>query len=239
MNLTVAPQQTLLLDADDTLWENNIYFERAIAAFISFLDHASHSAEEVREHLDSVERRTIAERGYGTQSFRLSLIKCFEELSTTPVTADQHARIMSFADSIVSADVALIDGVRSALLQLGRQHRLLLVTKGNRLEQLEKLDRSGLASFFTAVEVLPEKTAAAYREIARCHSCSPRLTWMIGNSPRSDINPALEADLHAVYIPHPATWTLEKEPLAKPRSTQRLMLLSRLDELPEALAKLR
>src|SRR5664279_5734363 len=94
------PGQTLLFDADDTLWENNIYFERAISAFISYLDHRVHTPDEVREHLNHVERRTIAAQGYGLKSFRKSLITCFEQLTDKPVTPEKHERIVSFAKSI-------------------------------------------------------------------------------------------------------------------------------------------
>src|ERR1700685_84459 len=90
--------QHLLFDADDTLWENNIYFERAIAAFISYLDHRVHTDEEVREHLNLCERATIAEHGYGLQSFRRSLIACFEQLSDTEITPERHARIVAFTE---------------------------------------------------------------------------------------------------------------------------------------------
>ena len=235
MRLPCPVRQTLLLDADDTLWENNIFFERAIAAFISFLDHASHSPAEVREHLNAIELRTIAERGYGTESFRLSLRRCFEELSPAPPTADQHSCIMRFVDAIVTSKIELIDGVREALEALGREHRLILVTKGNRLEQIEKLERSGLAPLFTAAEVLEEKTAEAYRELSRRYACTEGCTWMIGNSPHSDINPAIAAGFHAVFVPHAETWMLENEDLMIPPRGQHLLHLERLGDLPARL----
>ena len=109
---------TLLFDADDTLWENNIFFERAIAAFISFLGHTEHSPAQVREHLNHVERHTVAERGYGTESFRVSLLRCFEELVNAPATGLQHRQIMRFVDSIVEAGVVLLPGVADALQHL-------------------------------------------------------------------------------------------------------------------------
>ncbi len=229
--LDQADPQTLLFDADDTLWENNIFFERAIASFITFLDHAEHTPAEVREHLNRIERRTVAERGYGTESFRLSLIRCFEELSGAPAAEHQHRQIMSFVDAILEADVDLIPGVEPALQQLARRHRLLLVTKGDDLEQREKLRCSGLAPLFTAIEVLTEKTPDAYREIVCRHACDPARTWMIGNSPRSDINPALAAGLHAVFIPHADTWILEHEQLSPPPPGQRLLQLKAIAEL--------
>src|ERR1019366_10254832 len=85
--LRQPPGQTLLFDADDTLWENNIYFERAISAFISYLDHRIHTPDEVREHLNTCERATIANHGYGLRSFRKSLIACFEQLTDQRVTS--------------------------------------------------------------------------------------------------------------------------------------------------------
>ena len=231
MNSANGSQLTILLDADDTLWENNVHFERAIAAFISFLDHTTHTPDETRQRLNAIERRTIAERGYGTESFRISLVRCFEEISQNPPTGSQHTSIMRFVDAVVSAEVELIGGVEQALVLLANDHRLILMTKGNRLEQLEKLERSGLATLFTAAEVVPEKTAAAYGDVGRSYGCDPRRTWMVGNSPRSDINPALEAGFHAAFIPHPATWVLEQDELQEPPAGQHLLILTRLDEL--------
>jgi putative hydrolase of the HAD superfamily len=96
----VAAGQTLLFDADDTLWENNIYFERAIASFISYLNHRQFSPEQVRERLNHVEHATIRANGYGLKSFRQSLVRCFEQLTDAPLTPDKHARIVSFANAI-------------------------------------------------------------------------------------------------------------------------------------------
>ncbi len=135
--------QTLLFDADDTLWENNIYFEEAIAAFISLLDHRVHTPEQVREHLNTVERATIAAHGYGLRSFRRSLVTCFEQLTEALVTQETHRRIVLFVDSIADHEIELLPGVDRTLQQLAERHRLLLVTKGDRTEQLDKLERSG------------------------------------------------------------------------------------------------
>jgi putative hydrolase of the HAD superfamily len=229
--------QTLFIDADDTLWENNIYFERAIAAFISYLDHRVHTNEEVREHLNLCERATIAQHGYGLQSFRRSLIACFEQLSDTPSTPElrdrQHARIVAFTDAISTAEIELLAGVEATLRDLTQRHRLILVTKGNLEEQTDKVDRSGLRSFFSAIEVLPEKTAAAYRELATLHSCDPTATWMIGNSPKSDINPALAAGINAIFIPHDFTWILEHELVDRPSGHTQLLELRTFADLTQ------
>jgi putative hydrolase of the HAD superfamily len=223
--------QTLLIDADDTLWENNIYFERAIASFISFLDHHVHTPEQIREHLNACERATIAAHGYGLQSFRRSLIDCFEQLTESSITPDRHAQIVSFTDAIASNQIELLPGVDNTLHELSQRHRLIMVTKGSLVEQTDKLERSGLRPFFTDIEVLAEKNASAYRGIIAQHGCDPRSTWMIGNSPKSDINPALAAGLHAVFIPHDFTWVLEHEVVDTPAETERLLELGSFTDL--------
>jgi putative hydrolase of the HAD superfamily len=230
-NLLSRPSgDTLLFDADDTLWENNIYFERAIASFISYLDHKVHTAAEVREHLNRCEHATIAAHGYGLRSFRRSLVNCFEDLSGS-VTDQQHQRILGFADSIAHHEIELLPQVAETLAHLSNRHRLILVTKGDPVEQTGKLERSGLAPHFTAVEVLPEKHDEAYLALSAHHRCDAARTWMIGNSPRSDINPALRAGLHAVFIPHDFTWVLEHETVEQAPEGQHLLKLKSFQEL--------
>ncbi len=224
--------QTLLFDADDTLWENNIYFERAIASFISYLDHRVHSAEEVREHLNRCERATIAAHGYGLTSFRRSLIDCFEQLTDHPITPAKHERIVTFAQSIADQEIELLDGVPETVAELATRHRCILVTKGDPVEQQDKLTRSGIEHHFSAVEVLAEKTTDAYEALIAHHACDVGTTWMIGNSPKSDINPALAAGLHAIFIPHDHTWVLEHEVVHAAPDGQCLL---RLEAFPELL----
>jgi putative hydrolase of the HAD superfamily len=201
--------QTLLFDADDTLWENNIYFERAIAAYISYLDHLPHTPEQVRLALNQAERETILSHGYGLTSFTQSLITCFERLTAAPVSEHQIAQIRSFAQSIAEHEIELLPGVAELLPELASRHRLILMTKGSQAEQADKLARSGLAQYFSAVEIVAEKNPAAYSEVVARHQCAPHSTWMIGNSPKSDINPALASGLHAIFIFHKDTWVLE------------------------------
>lgn len=230
-DIPYPPGQTLLFDADDTLWENNVYFEQAISSFISYLDHRTHTPEEVREHLNHVERSTIKAQGYGLKSFRKSLIKCFEQLTDKPITPEKHDRIVSFTNSIAEHEIELLPGVESTLPDLAARHRCILVTKGDDAEQRDKLRRSGLASHFAAVEVLHEKHHDAYRELAHLHECELERTWMIGNSPKSDINPALAAGMNAVFIPHGFTWVLEHEVVNQPPKDQCLLELAGFADL--------
>jgi putative hydrolase of the HAD superfamily len=231
LNLRRTANQTLLIDADDTLWENNIYFERAITSFISYLDHRVHTPEEVREHLNRVEHATILTHGYGLHSFRRSLIDCFEQLTDAPLTPEKQRRIESFAQSIADQEIELLPSVAPTLADLATRHRLIMVTKGDLTEQTGKLERSGLAHHFTAVEVLPEKHGDAYRFLASHHACEACNTWMIGNSPRSDVNPALAAGLNAIFIPHDFTWVLEHEVVNQPPDGQYLLELAAFADL--------
>jgi len=217
------PGQTLLIDADDTLWENNIYFERAIAAYISYLDHLPHTPEQVRQALNQAERETILSHGYGLTSFTQSLVACFEKLTAASASEHQKAQIRSFAQSIAEHEIELLPGVAELLPELAARHRLILMTKGSQAEQADKLARSGLAAHFTAVEIVAEKNAAAYAEVVARHACAPHSTWMIGNSPKSDINPALAAGLNAVFIFHKDTWALEHAEIAAAPEGQTLM----------------
>jgi putative hydrolase of the HAD superfamily len=206
--------QTLLIDADDTLWENNIYFERAIAAFISFLNHHQYTPVEVREVLNQVERDNIVRHGYGIHSFAHALVDTFERLSVEPITPELHQKISRFAHEIADHPVEIITGVPETLEYLAPRHHLILMTKGNIVEQTGKLERSGLREFFAIAEVVAEKDAPTYAAMVEKYELEPAATWMVGNSPRSDINPALQAGLNAVFVPHSDTWVLEHEEIS-------------------------
>jgi putative hydrolase of the HAD superfamily len=225
--------QTLLIDADDTLWENNIYFERAITAFISFLNHHEYSPAEVRQTLNAVERETILAYGYGLTSFTRSLVTCFTRLSPSPVTENKVQRILSFARSIAEQEIELLPGVAETLNELAARHRLILMTKGDQAEQADKLTRSGLAAHFSAVEIVAEKDPATYRAVIARHELTPHTSWMIGNSPKSDINPALAAGLHAVFLFHKSTWVLEHATLDPAPEGQHLLELDSFVKLGE------
>jgi len=225
--------QTLLIDADDTLWENNIYFERAIAAFISYLNHHEYSPEEVRSALNAVERETILAHGYGLTSFTRSLVACYERLSPGPITEHNILRVRSFARHISEQEIELLPGVAETLADLANRHRLILMTKGDKAEQADKLTRSGLAKLFSAVEIVAEKDPPTYRAVIARHELTPHSSWMIGNSPKSDINPALAAGLHAIFLFHKSTWVLEHASLNPAPQGQHLLELDSFAKLQQ------
>src|ERR1700758_554394 len=191
MGMASNGAQTLLIDADDTLWENNIYFERAIARFISFLNHHEYSAEQVRELLNDVERENILTHGYGLHSFAHALVGTFERLSVESVTPELHERIHAIAHTIADHPVEFLPDVPATLGDLSSRHHLIMMTKGAIAEQTGKVERSGLKDYFAAIEIVAEKDEPTYRSIVAKYDLASDRTWMIGNSPRSDINPAL------------------------------------------------
>jgi putative hydrolase of the HAD superfamily len=228
-----SSRQTLMIDADDTLWENNIYFERAIANFISFLNHRHFSAAQVRQKLNEVEHESIVKLGYGLHSFAAALVATFERLSVEPLTPALHETIHGIAAAIAEQPIELLKHVSPTLDALRSRHRLLLVTKGDVAEQTGKVERSGLKPYFEAVEVVAEKNAESYHAIVGKYALEPSTTWMVGNSPKSDINPAIAAGLNAVFIPHADTWILEHAELCTAPEPQKLLTLERFHLLSE------
>ena len=222
---SIPSRQTLLIDADDTLWENKIYFERAIAEFISFLNHRAYTPAQVRDVLNDVERDCIVRHGYGLHSFAHALVDTFERLAVEPITPALHETIHGFAHAIAEHPIEIIAGVPETLAYLRERHHLIVMTKGNITEQSGKVERSGLKPYFSAVEIVAEKDEPTYRSIQDKYGLAPDVTWMVGNSPKSDINPALAAGLNAVFVPHDNTWVLEHEEVAEPQSGARLLVV--------------
>ncbi len=203
--------QFLLIDADDTLWENNIYFERAFEEFVDFLDHSSLTPGAVRDVLDEIETANNKIHGYGSLNFARNLRQTYEHLAERPVREEDLRTVMGFAERILECPMEVIEGVADTLAYLASRHDLTLFTKGHPDEQKLKIDRSGLGGFFNHTAIVKEKDAAAYICLVAERGMDLERTWMIGNSPKSDINPALEAGLNAAFVPHAHTWVLERQ----------------------------
>ena len=222
-------RQNLIIDADDTLWENNIYFERAFEEFVAFLDHSSMGPREVRDILDEMEQANARIHGYGSLNFGRNLTQCYRHLTEREIREDDLETVMGFAARILECPMEVIPGVRETLSYLAERHDLTLFTKGHVDEQKLKIDRSGLDGFFQHAAIVKEKDAAAYRRLVAERGMDAAMTWMIGNSPKSDVNPALEAGLNAVFVPHAHTWVLEKQDLMPGKG--RLLVLERFEDL--------
>lgn len=205
--------RVLVFDADDTLWENNVLFERVIDDFLDWLEHPTLDRVEIRAVLDDIERANAVAHGYGSKVFLRSLGECLERLRERPATERERREIDELAAALVGHTVELMPGVAQTLDDLATRHELLLLTKGEREEQQRKLDASGLLRHFRAAHIVWEKDVDTYRWLAVEHGFDPADAWMIGNSPRSDILPARAAGLNAVFIPNENTWVLEHDEL--------------------------
>ena len=224
-------RQHLIIDADDTLWENNVYFEEAFDEFVAFLDHSALTPDQIRAVLDEIELANAKIHGYGSVNFGRNLRQCYRHLAEREVCDGDLDRVMGFAERILECPMELLPGVVETLEYLVTRHGLTLFTKGHPEEQKLKIDRSGLGIYFGHTAIVKEKDTGAFRRLTAERRLDPEHTWMIGNSPKSDINPAIEAGLRAVYVPHPRTWTLERQDLCP--AGGRLLVIERFSELRE------
>ena len=225
-----------IVDADDTLWETETFYQRAISDFGDLMATLDFDRAEAKRTLDVVERERVLLTGYGPQAFAQNMVVAYERLCENqrrPAVQDVAARVLEIGQTVVEFPINLLEGVAETLPWLAARFRLFLLTKGDRAAQEDKLNRSGLAHFFEAVHIVPEKDARVLRELIARHGLAPQQTWMVGNSPRSDINPALEAGIRAVHIPHTCTWVWEQAELVAP---ERVVVLNHFGELTELFA---
>lgn len=221
-------RQYLLIDADDTLWENNIYFERAFHQFCDFLDHSTLSRDQVRAALDEIELVNAQIHGYGSANFGRNMIQCYQHLVERDIAPADAEYIVEIARRINDHPLEIIAGVPDTLGYLSARHDLILLTKGDPQEQQRKIDLSGLAPFFRTTLIVKEKDPPTYRRVVEDQTLPEYRSWMIGNSPKSDINPALKAGLGAVYVPHVNTWHLEHQEFVQ---QERLHVVERFADL--------
>ncbi len=228
--------QCLIFDADDTLWDNNVYFERAIAEFLELLGPRVSDRGRVRSLLSTlIETEIIPQRGYGTRHFTFALAETCRRACGEKDGAGILRAIERIGDRLVNHPVPPLPGVASTLEVLRSHHRLMLFTKGDPEEQFGKLRRSGLRDYFDLAEVVEEKDTLAYQELISRHRLRQDATFMIGNSPRSDVLPALAAGLWAIFIPHPHTWEMEDHEV---RPHPRLLCADSIRQVPSLVSGL-
>lgn len=224
-----APQN-LIFDADDTLWENNIYYEEVRAAFLELTDQLDVPRLEVEKRIDATEQKNIKLYGYGSENFIRSLRETYLDFARDRNHIEQTLKfIESLGSKLYDFRIDLLPYVVGTLEALKPRHRFFLLTKGDPREQTSKLQKSKLGHHFEHVEVVTEKNVDTYERLVAKHGLDKAITWMIGNSPRSDINPALEAGLGAVYVPHAVTWHFENTALHT--DFPRLLIVDRFSDL--------
>lgn len=224
MNIT-----TVGLDADDTLWHNETIFRLTQDRFVALLaDHADHATLMAR--LAETEKRNLRLYGYGVKGFTLSMIETAMELTGGEAPASVVREILAAGREMLAHPVETLPGVDEALAALSESYRLVLITKGDLLDQERKLAASGLGDLFAAVEIVSEKDRQTYDRVFARHGTGPHEAVMAGNSMKSDVLPALEAGAWAVHIPYVITWA--HEVAEAPAAHERYGALSQISELP-------
>jgi putative hydrolase of the HAD superfamily len=195
-------------DADDTLWHNERLFLDVQARFLELVGRHTDS-EIIEQRLYETEVSNLGHYGYGVKSFTLSMVETAIDLTDGRITGTEVAEILQLGREMLLAPVDLLDGVRDVVEALGDTHDLMILTKGDLLDQETKIARSGLGDFFTYVEVVSRKDRGTYEDVLASHGVRPPEFVMVGNSLRSDILPVAEMGGHAIFVPYESTWEHE------------------------------
>lgn len=230
------PITVVALDGDDTLWHNETRFNVTQGELRDLLRRHLPDAD-VDAHLAETEMKNLAMYGYGVKAFTLSMIETAIELTKGKIPATDLEVILGWGKRMLMEPTELLEGVETALLQLGKRYDLLLITKGDLFDQESKLARSGLAGLFLGVEIVSEKNVDSYRRILERRGIKPEEFVMVGNSLRSDVAPVLELGARAVHIPYHVTWHHEHLPEESlpPEGWNRIDTITELPRLLETL----
>jgi putative hydrolase of the HAD superfamily len=224
---------TVGLDADDTLWHNETIFRLTQDRFVALLaEHADRATLEAR--MAETEKRNLRLYGYGVKGFTLSMIETAMELTGGEAPASVVREILAAGREMLAHPVETLPGVDEALAVLSESYRLVLITKGDLLDQERKLAASGLGDLFAAIEIVSEKDRQTYDRVFARHGTGAHEAVMAGNSMRSDILPALDAGAWGAHIPYFITWA--HEVAEAPGDHQRFGALSNISELPAWIA---
>ena len=226
----------IAFDADDTLWHNESLYNMTQSRFAELLA-PYHPPQEVEQRLYETEVRNLNFYGYGVKSFTLSMIETAIELSEGRVCGKEIQEIINFARWMLNEPIELLDGVEQTVVDMSKKYTLMVITKGDLFDQESKVARSGLADYFTHVEIVSEKTPEVYRMLLEKHNIAPEQFLMAGNSVPSDVLPIVDIGGQAVHIPYHITW--QHEIVANnPTKPQDYFTLERISQLPGLIAEI-
>ncbi|WP_299354896.1 HAD family hydrolase [uncultured Shimia sp.] len=221
---------TIGFDADDTLWHNERFFRITQERFAELLADFV-PQDHLEERLLEAEKRNVGHYGFGIKGFVLSMIETAIEVTEERVPAAVIAELMQAGREMLRHPIELLPHVRETVEALSNSHHLILITKGDLLDQERKLAQSGLGEMFDWVEIVSHKTPEVYATTFERHGDGAARAMMVGNSMRSDVVPAIDAGSWGVYVPHGLVWELEKA--EKPEDHSRYVEIQALDALPD------
>ena len=226
---------TIAFDADDTLWHSERVFklteERFAALLADYLD-----SEGLSRRLLETEKRNLDFYGYGRKGFVLSMIETAIDVTDGKVPTAILKDLIDLGRDMAAHPIEILPDVRETLEAVAERYRILLITKGDLLDQEQKLARSGLGELFQAVEIVSDKSPLTYRRIFTRHGDGPERSMMVGNSLKSDVVPAIEVGSWGIFIPHPLTWALEHTDA--PKDAPRFRQIERIAELSRLLTEI-
>ena len=201
--------KVIAFDADDTLWENEIYFRDAEKKFSKLLTCYESEAKVLSELLHK-EINNLSIYGYGVKSFMLSMIECALELSNSKLNGETISEILNIGKEMLGKKIVLIKDIEEVLKLLSKKYKLIVATKGDLLDQEKKLQNSGILKYFHHIEIMSEKKEDNYKKLLQHLNISPKHFLMIGNSLKSDVLPILKIGGQAIHIPFHTTWQFEE-----------------------------
>ncbi len=220
-------------DADDTLWHNERFFRMTQERFAGLLADYTDS-DHLHARLLAAERRNLGRYGFGIKGFVLSMIETAIEVTDERVPARVIAELIAAGQEMLAHPIELLAGARAAVEALADSHPLILITKGDLLDQERKLAQSGLGDLFHAVEIVSDKTARTYEQVFARHGAGAERALMAGNSLKSDVLPMIAAGGWGVHVPHELTWALEHD--QPPEGEPRFRSLAGIADLPALIA---
>lgn len=200
---------TIAFDADDTLWRNEEIFMKAQETFINMLT-PYHDKEYISSHLGDIQIRNLSVFGYGIKGFTLSMIETAISLSEGRISGREIHDIITLAKEMVAAPIHLLPDVVDTIQALKGKYQLMVITKGDLLDQESKLARSGIADLFDYIEIVSDKNPQSYLSILNQYQIQKDSFLMLGNSMKSDVLPLLDIGVKAIHVPYHSTWAHEE-----------------------------
>ena len=227
---------TIAFDADDTLWKNNSHFNITEETFVQLLQEYSNT-KDLRSQLLEIEIKNLDFYGFGVKGFTLSMIETAIKVTQGRVPTKIIAQLLDLGRELLRYPIELYSGVFEVIQELHSNYQILLITKGDLLDQERKISQSGLAGFFDSIEIVSEKTSEVYKKVFEKNQIDPKKVVMIGNSVRSDILPPLENGCYAIFIPNQEEWAYEQN-CHLPANNGRYYSIKTFTELPSIIEKI-